>query len=154
MSPFFALSEVYVTLRVGDGSVWAQSTDFAKNAGLEDTEWKYDPNDMCGKVKAAHLHRNVINLTVKDSTETSVDKYVGKAKLNMEEILDESNTNKLVTLSGELHGHDESEVTGEYIVKLKYHIPNAKGSAVTEEVVSDMLDEEENGEENTSNEEN
>jgi hypothetical protein len=137
--------DVYVTLRLGDGSIWAQSTDIAKNGGLEDTEWKFEGEDMSGEVDAAILHRNVINFTVKDSTEVSVDKYVGKAQVSMEDLLDDTNTNKLVTLSGELHGHDDAEPAGEYTIKIKFLVPNARSGSIDarDGVVSDMVEEKE-----------
>ena len=116
--------DVYVTLRVGDGSEWAQSTDISPNLGAEDTQWKFDADEMCGEAMASYLCKNVINLTVKDSNESSADKYVGKAKLSLEEVLLESNSNKMMTLTGDLHSHDESEYSaGEYSVKLKYIVP-------------------------------
>jgi hypothetical protein len=142
-----AISEVYVTLRVGDGSEWAQSTDIAPNMGVEDTVWKFEPNEMAGDVEAAYLAKNVINFTVKDSNESSADKYVGKAKLSMEELVDELNCNKLITLSGSLQSHEDPESAGEFIVKAKFIIPNAdsgkedKEGEGEEEVEVDMQEE-------------
>ena len=132
---------MYVTLRLGDGSEWAQSTDISPNRGVEDTVWKFEGNDMSGNVIASYMAKNVINFTVKDSNESTADKYVGKAKLNMESLLEENNTNKLVSLSGLLHSHD-SENAGEYTVKAKFLVPNANGAEDRDdEVVADMNEE-------------
>lgn len=145
-------NDVYVTLRLGDGSVWAQSTDIAKNAGAEATEWAFESEEMSGEVEAAALHLNMINFTVKDSSESSADKYVGKAMISMEDLLDENNTNKLITLTGELRAHDDNEAAGEYTIKLKFLVPiEIRQEEATEEVVSDML--EEAGGQNESKEE-
>lgn len=135
-------NDVYVTLRLGDGSEWAQSTDISPNRGVEDTQWKFDASEMSGNVNASQLVKNVINLTVKDSNEPTIDKYVGKAKLKMDDLLDDTNANKWVTLSGVLQSHD-SENAGEYTVKAKFFIPSQNGRDVGDEEVNDDMAEDE-----------
>lgn len=115
-------SEVYATLRLGDGSEWAQSTDIA--SCHDDTEWNFEAEDMSGTVSTSYLTRNVINFTVKDSNETSADKFVGKAKISTEELL--GGGTKWRTFSGNLNRHDESDFAGEYSVKVRYVVPNAQ----------------------------
>ena len=129
---------MYVTLRLGDGSVWAQSTDISPNRGVDDTQWKFEGDEMSGKVTSSHLAKNVINLTVKDSSDSSADKYVGKAKINLDDLLDATNTNKMLTLSGILKSHD-SDNAGEYTIKIKFRV-NANDK--DEDVNDDMGDEE------------
>ena len=93
---------------------------------------------MSGKVTSSHLAKNVINLTVKDSSDSSADKYVGKAKINLDDLLDATNTNKMLTLSGILKSHD-SDNAGEYTIKIKFRV-NANDK--DEDVNDDMGDEE------------
>lgn len=138
-----------MTLRVGDGAEWAQATDIAPNGGSEDTVWKFEPEEMCGEVMASYLAKNKINFTVKDSNECSADKYVGKTQLCMDELLSESNSNKFVTLSGQLHSHDDCEYSaGEYTVKLKFVVPvTANNNGGESEMGATFHFEEESGEE-------